>query len=71
MGNYKWNQQRNDIFLNKFRETFQEFQHNFRYHEISTVDLLPDFTHLFKRSAEDMKCQTHNNKMNNENQPEW
>ena len=57
------------IFFNKFRETFQEFQQNFRNHEISTVDLLPDFIHIFQRSAADMKRRKHNNKINNENQP--
>ena len=58
-------------FLNKFRENIQEFQQNVRNHEISTVDLLPDFIHLFQRSAEDMKCRKHiDNEMNDENQPD-
>ena len=66
---YRWKQEHKDVFLNKFRENFQNFQQHFRNHEISTVDLLPDFIRLFQNSAENMKCRQNNK--TKVNQPEW
>ena len=66
---YRWKQEHKDVFLNKFRENFQNFQQHFRNHEISTVDLLPDFICLFQNSAENMKCRRNNK--TKVNQPEW
>ena len=65
---YRWKQEHKDVFLNKFRENFQNFQQHFRNHEISTVDLLPDFIRLFQNSAENMKCRRNNK--TKVNQPE-
>ena len=66
---YRWKQEHKDVFLTKFRENFQNFQQHFRNHEISTIDLLPDFIRLFQNSAENMKCRRNNK--TNVNQPEW
>ena len=67
---YKWNPEKKDVFLAKFRDNFRIFQNNFENEDVSLVSLLPEFIHVLQKSAENMKYRTKQNKIVT-SQPEW
>ena len=67
---YKWNPEKKDVFLAKFRDNFRIFQNNFENEDVSLVSLLPEFIHVLQKSAENMKYRTKQNKIVT-SQPKW
>ena len=67
---YKWNSDRKEDFITKFRDNFRRFQEQFNNQEISSVSLLTEFIRVFEISAENMKCHTKHNKIFTK-QPVW
>ena len=67
---YKWNPEKKDVFLAKFRDNVRIFQNNFENEDVSLVSLLPEFIHVLQKSAENMKYRTKQHKIVT-SQPEW
>ena len=67
---YKWNSDRKEDFITKFRDNFRRFQEQLNNQEISSVSLLTEFIRVFEISAENMKCHPKHNKIFTK-QPVW